>query len=255
MLFILVLAFPLYKAVESGRRADALTAQDRALLTSGKQLYGLNCASCHGTGGLGVDSPALNSQQFLTGITDEQMAGIIRGGIPGTEMPSFRSPLTERAIRQAATYVQSLSRSARRAAVGNAQHGKSVYEANGCASCHTVAGGGGILGPELTNIGAQRGAPYLREALVKPEAAHPPGFIVVRAVMNGGGEVRGNRAAEDVFWVSIRDARGVHTLQKSEMTSLERQLDASLMPSYATRLTAGDLDDLVVYLTTLRSAK
>jgi len=58
-----------------------------------------------------------------------------------------------------------------------------------------------------------------------------------------------------VFWVHVRDARGVHTLQKSELTSLDRQLDASLMPSYASRLSDADLDDLVAYLTTLRGEK
>jgi len=44
-----------------------------------------------------------------------------------------------------------------------------------------IAGRGGTLGPELTSIGALRGAPYIREALVKPEAAHPSGYLVVRA--------------------------------------------------------------------------
>ena len=83
VLFLLVISFPLYKAVESGRRADAVSSEDRALLTSGEQLWGLNCSSCHGLNGEGVDAPALNSQEFLTSTTDEQMAGIIRGGIPG----------------------------------------------------------------------------------------------------------------------------------------------------------------------------
>jgi len=36
-----------------------------------------------------------------------------------------------------------------------------------------VSGRGGILGPELTAIGALRGAPYPRDAIVKPAAAHP----------------------------------------------------------------------------------
>lgn len=111
VLFLLVIAFPLYKAVESGRRADALSAQDRALMTSGQQLWGLNCASCHGVQGLGVSAPALNSQGFLTSITDEQMHGIIRGGIPGTPMPAwwneYGGPLTDQQIRSVVTYVLS----------------------------------------------------------------------------------------------------------------------------------------------------
>ena len=35
----------------------------------------------------------------------------------------------------------------------------------------------------------------------------------------------------------------------------ERELDASLMPSYATRLKDAEIDDVVAYLSTLRGAK
>jgi mono/diheme cytochrome c family protein len=111
VLFVLVIAFPLYKAVESGRRADALSAQDRALMASGVQLWGLNCASCHGVQGFGVSAPALNSQEFLTSTSDEQMRGIIRGGIPGTQMPAwwneYGGPLTDQQIRSVVAYIRS----------------------------------------------------------------------------------------------------------------------------------------------------
>ena len=172
-------------------------------------------------------------------------------------MPSFRSPLTERSRRQAAAYVQSLSRSSTKTpGAGNAQRGAAIYGASGCGSCHVVNGQGGILGPELTNIGSRRGPVYLREALVKPEASHPTGYLVVRATEANGLETRGVRVNEDVFWIQIRDAAGtVHSLEKVNLTKLERQIDATLMPSYATRLSAAELDDLVLYLVTLRGAQ
>ena len=47
-------------------------------------------------------------------------------------MPGFRSPLTERSIRQTAAYVQSLSRTVRQAAPGDVQRGAAVYAATGC---------------------------------------------------------------------------------------------------------------------------
>src|SRR5262249_40279716 len=145
---------------------------------------------------------------------------IITNGIAGTDMPGFRSPLTERDIRQTAAYVQSLSRSTGPAGAGNAQRGAALYASTGCGGCHVVEGQGGILGPELTTIGARRGAAYLREAIVKPAASHPPGYLVVRAVPINGPEIRGIRVVEDVFWVHIRDASGtVHALQKSELKS------------------------------------
>ena len=139
---------------------------------------------------------------------------------------------------------------------GNAERGAAIYQSSGCASCHVVDGRGGILGPELTSIGSRRGSVYLRESVVTPAASHPPGYLVVRAVPASGPEVRGIRVNEDVFSILIRDAGGnVHTLQKSDLARVDRELEATLMPSYESRLSAAQLDDLVTYLATLRSAK
>jgi cytochrome c oxidase cbb3-type subunit III len=232
--------------------ARAATSGDAV---EGRRVFDAQCAWCHGNGGDGGMGPNLHGT-LRHATTLASIVDIITNGIPGTDMPGFRSPLTERSIRQTAAYVQSLSRSTGRAAAGNAQRGASLYRSAGCGGCHVIDGQGGILGPELTAIGARRGAAYLREAIVKPAAAHPPGYLVVRAVPASGPEVRGIRVNEDVFFVHIRDASGaVHTLQKSELTSLDREIDATLMPSYASRLKDAELDDLVAYLATLRGAK
>jgi mono/diheme cytochrome c family protein len=117
VLFLLVVAFPVYKVVESGRRADALTSQQQALMTTGGQLWGLNCAACHGVQGLGVSAPALNSQEFLKSVSDEQVQGIIRGGIPGTAMPAwwneYGGPLTDQQIESVVTYIRSWQKTAK----------------------------------------------------------------------------------------------------------------------------------------------
>jgi mono/diheme cytochrome c family protein len=114
--FLLVAAFPLYKAVESTRRSEALSSQQAALISTGHQLWGLNCAQCHGVSGEGVDAPALNSQEFLNSIADGQMHGIIAGGIPGTEMPAwwneYGGPLTDEQIAAIVAYVRSWEKTA-----------------------------------------------------------------------------------------------------------------------------------------------
>jgi putative heme-binding domain-containing protein len=171
-------------------------------------------------------------------------------------MPSFAVALTENMAWQTAAYVRTLGRTRTVAVPGDAIRGARLYESSGCASCHVVGGRGGVLGPELTSIGAQRGAPYLREALVKPAAAHPPGYLVVRAAATNGPEVRGIRVNEDVFWIHIRDAGGtVHTLEKAQLARVDRELDGTLMPSYESRLSAAEIDDVVAWLATLRGVK
>jgi mono/diheme cytochrome c family protein len=116
MLLFRVVAFPAYKAVESSRRADAVRAQDVALISSGQQLWALNCAACHGANGQGVSAPALNSQQFFEGTSDEQIAGIARGGVPGTAMPAwwneYGGPLTDQQIAEVVAFVRSWEKTA-----------------------------------------------------------------------------------------------------------------------------------------------
>jgi mono/diheme cytochrome c family protein len=111
LLLVLVVSFPLYKAVEGARREDALVARNRALVTTGHQLWGLDCSSCHGDQGQGVDAPALNAKQFLGTITDEQMHRIISSGITGSEMPAwlsdFGGPLTDDQIEAVVAYIRS----------------------------------------------------------------------------------------------------------------------------------------------------
>jgi cytochrome c oxidase cbb3-type subunit 3 len=224
-------------------------------MAAGKQIFDAQCAWCHGNDGDGGMGPNLRGR-LRHATTYSAIVEIVTNGIAGTDMPGFRSPLTERGIRQTATYVQSLSRVAARPGAGNPQRGAALYQSNGCGSCHVVEGRGGILGPELTSIGGRRGPAYLKDAVVKPAASHPPGYLVVRAVPNSGAEVRGIRVNEDVFWIHIRDAGGaVHTLQKSDLARLDRELDGTLMPSYASRLQPSELDDLIAYLTTLRGAR
>jgi mono/diheme cytochrome c family protein len=61
--------------------------------------------------GQGISAPALNSQQFLTSVTDAQMTNIIRGGIPGTAMPAwvadYGGPLTDQEISALVAYIRS----------------------------------------------------------------------------------------------------------------------------------------------------
>ena len=239
-------------AVLAQTRPAASPVSDPA---AGRRIFDAQCAWCHGNEGDGGTGPNLHGRlrhaTTLTSIVD-----IIINGIPGTDMPSFRLGLTERSTRQAASYVLSLSRATARPGPGNAERGAAVFQSSGCGSCHVVDGRGGILGPELTTIGGRRGAVYLREAIVKPAASHPPGYLVVRAVPTSGAAIRGIRVNEDVFSILIRDASGtVHALQKSELARVDRELEGTLMPSYESRLSPPQLDDIVSYLATLRGAK
>ena len=96
----------------------------------------------------------------------------------------------------------------------------------------------------------------MRQSLIEPAAAHPPGYLVARATSSDGKEIRGTLVNEDVFWILLRDASGVvHTLEKTDALTVVREPDATLMPSYASRLASSEIEDLVAYLTTLRGER
>jgi mono/diheme cytochrome c family protein len=108
---VLVLSFPVYKLTEGSRLDAARASQNAAQVATGGQLWSLNCAECHGTTGQGVSAPALNSQEFLGSVSDQQIRGIIAGGVPGTAMPAWLSdyggPLTEQQIEALVVYLRS----------------------------------------------------------------------------------------------------------------------------------------------------
>ncbi len=111
LLAAMVLAFPLYLLVEPTNRAEARDLQLQSLQGQGKDLFQLNCSSCHGLNGEGGLGPALNSQQFLQASTDRQTELLISVGVPGSAMGAysqdFGGPLTSEQVKALATFIRS----------------------------------------------------------------------------------------------------------------------------------------------------
>jgi len=99
LMVIGLLAFPIYRIYEPIQRANAAEETQTNLALAGESLWTSTCSACHGGYGQGVDAPALNSKQFLTIASNEQIFAIASSGIPGTEMSAygqqFGGPLTQ----------------------------------------------------------------------------------------------------------------------------------------------------------------
>jgi len=222
-------------------------------MAQGQRLYESLCGSCHGPQGNGGRGANLAQPRLRRASDDQALFNIIRRGIRGTEMPG--SPLTPSQVSSIAAYVRTLGRIAPEEIPGDGRRGAAVYAGLDCERCHTLRGRGGVVGPELDDIGARRSAAHLREALIDPEASVPNGFLLLRVVTQDGRALTGVRVNEDGFSVQFRDLTGrLHSFWKTELDTLEPQWQRSPMQSYAGRLTTEQTDDLVAYLVSLKGA-
>jgi cytochrome c oxidase cbb3-type subunit III len=220
----------------------------------GRALFEAQCAYCHGTGGDGGRGANLARPALRHAPTDEALFRVVNRGIPGTGMPG--NSMSARETWQVVAFVRTLGRVSRQTLPGDAASGAQVYQANGCATCHTIQGRGGAFGPDLTDVGARSSPAFLRESLLDPVADVPTGFMQVRAVTRGGQRLTGVRVNEDPFSIQFRGATGaLHSFFKSELAEFAKDEGKTPMPSYRDRLDATALDNLVAYLVSLEGSR
>jgi putative heme-binding domain-containing protein len=132
--------------------------------------------------------------------------------------------------------------------------GKALFETKGgCETCHSIENRDGTLGPALGWIGLLRTPASLRQSLIDPDAEVHPRFFTIALETNTGQKFEGLVLNEDDLSIQIRDrAHENRSFLKSGLKSLQRE-PRSLMPSYSTKLSPAEIDQLIAYLRTLRS--
>jgi putative heme-binding domain-containing protein len=224
------------------------TAADRA---AGSKIFRSHCAPCHGVKGTGGLGPNLTTGTFFHGGSDADLYRNISEGIVGTAMPGAFFDGTQ--VWQIVAFVRSLSQQGATGTVpGDATRGARLFRQQGCIGCHLAGGEGGIKGPDLSVIGSQRSAGYLRESMLDPDASVSPEFWVARIVIKDGSPHSGFVMNQDTYMVQILDfSRGLESLPRSDFKDfgIDR---SSLMPSFKGKLSETELDDLVSYLLSLK---
>ena len=221
----------------------------------GKKLYEGRCAGCHGPTGNGGKGANIGVPRLPRADDDRSLYRVIRYGIPETEMPS--TFLVTKEVWQLALYVRSLGQVGVASIVGDAARGEAIARGNaGCAGCHALPKNGvvtgGNAGPPLDGIGSRRSAAFLQTKLATPQAELPEMYRTVEAVTGSGSKISGVRMNEDTWTIQIRDsASRLHSLDKDALSSLKVER-RSIMPSYKDRLTGGEFNDVIAYLSSLR---
>jgi cytochrome c oxidase cbb3-type subunit III len=221
----------------------------------GRVAFRGSCSLCHGIKGGGGRGPDLTIGDFSVGNSDADLYNVIANGAAGTEMPDFAARFESDDIWRLVSYVRSISGSGATRISGKRDNGEQLYWKKGqCGTCHTVAGRGKRMGPDLTEVGRQRSAAYLRESVVNPGADITPGYQMITVVTKKGKRIVGAQRALDDFSVQFMDAaENYYSFQKSDLSSV-RQEYKSLMPdTYGKLFSESELNDLVAYMVSLRA--
>jgi cytochrome c oxidase cbb3-type subunit III len=221
----------------------------------GSAIYAGQCAQCHGPNGDQVGGIDLRSGQSRRGGTDDELRGILTNGISGTGMPAFKFDASE--LTGIVAYLRNMRDfGAKAVAVGDRSRGQALFEGKGaCATCHRVNGTGSRTGPNLSQIGSARPASALEQTLLDPNGSMLPLNRSVRAVTKDGKVITGRRLNEDTYTVVLIDQQErLVSLMKPDLQEYT-VLKTSPMPSYADRLTSGELADVLAYLLSLKGPK
>lgn len=230
-------------------RAQHATASD---LQDGGHAFQNVCANCHGPDGDLIPDIDLGRGLFRRPLTDDEIVGIILGGIPGTTMPATPS-MSEAQAREIVAYLRESAAARPESSVsGDRERGRRIVETRGnCLDCHRINGVGSVLGPDLTNIGQLRRVAELERSLLDPQAEIQPTARWYEVTTAGGDRVRGRLLNHDTFTVQLLDEelmpRSFDKTQLSDFGFVE-----SPMASVRDEMTDQDVADIVVYLSTLR---
>ena len=254
--FPLAWAFAITCVFSTGAHARSVQEHgdeyERADIERGAQLYDEFCSNCHGSEGDGVGNVNLKAGQFRNASTDQNFRRILTRGIPGTGMPP--GDYADSDLVAIVAYVRNMrDYDGGVVTLGNARIGQVLFEGKAdCMSCHRVKGNGSRLGPDLTSIGAVRGAGAMRDTLLDPTGSMLPSNRPMRVVTRDGVMVSGRRLNEDTYSVQILTDQGtLISLEKVDLQELT-VLNTSPMPSYGDRLSEEELADLLAYLVTLK---
>lgn len=137
---------------------------------------------------------------------------------------------------------------------GDATRGAEIYNRPelSCAVCHTINGSGGIIGPDLSSIGASAPVDYLIESLIDPSTKIKEGYRMSTITTKNGDFYSGATLREDQDVVILRTPVGKEVRVPKKSIESRETSSVSMMPSgLCASLGESEFIDLVKYLSLL----
>lgn len=249
-LLCLAAALPLAAQHEKeGEKSRNPAIGDPKAIEAGQKLFANGCGACHGPDGQGGRGPNLRERVFWHPLDDETLYKSIKNGIGGG-MPAANLP--EDQLWQVVAFVRSLTSPAIETPPpsGNTQAGESLFwGTGGCGNCHRIKGRGGSLGPDLSDLGATRALPQIRDAIVTPDSDGAPNYRSVSVTLKNGKTYRGVARNRTNYSLQLQDGQGnLHLLSVADIAEMDLKPFSPMPKDYAKRLSKQDIDNLLAYL-------
>jgi putative heme-binding domain-containing protein len=250
-----ITVFLLFAALSYAQDTNPFGADPKAA-ELGRVMFRIYCAPCHGIKADGGRGPDLTLGTYTAGDRDRDLFRVIARGVPGTEMAAYSGRVEDEAIWRMVSYIRSASRHDTARVEGDKAAGEKIFWGKGnCGECHQVGTKGASIGPDLSRTGRQRSLAYLRASVVKPDDDLTPGYSTITVVLRDGKKLSGVEKSVDNFSAQFVDLAGkYYSFRREDVTSIKQEA-RSLMPSFDRLLSAGELNDLLAYLNSLRGGQ
>ncbi|MBL9124580.1 MAG: c-type cytochrome [Planctomycetaceae bacterium] len=140
---------------------------------------------------------------------------------------------------------------------GNADRGERVFfksTASHCSKCHRVNGVGGMIGPDLSQIGKKYDRGALLETILEPSKAIAPEYVPHLLETKSGKVYAGFLVEKSDELLVLKDADGKNIRVPADDVELLAPQTTSLMPELVLQdVSAQDAADLLSYLMSLKS--
>lgn len=131
-------------------------------------------------------------------------------------------------------------------------NGKAMYVASQCLSCHTMKGEGGVIGPDLSQLGSRFSTSDILEAIINPSAEISEQYEASVLELKDGSSVMGRIINDDgtKYMVSQNPFSPdlLREVPKANVVTVKKSKISIMMPGMINRLNEDELKDLMAYL-------
>ncbi|HLJ92431.1 MAG TPA: PVC-type heme-binding CxxCH protein [Gemmataceae bacterium] len=128
----------------------------------------------------------------------------------------------------------------------NRARGRLIFQQT-CASCHTLFGQGGLVGPELTGS-QRRNLDYLLENILDPSALVPSDYQVTVVTLKDGRVIAGIIKSDVDKVLKVQTEKEVLFVPASEVEERQKSSQSMMPEGLLTKLKEDEVRDLIAYL-------